>query len=266
MPLARSAARLAWPGVHLHFVERGSGPPMLLVQGLGGDAVHWGEAFLRRLERRFAVIAYDHRGIGRSPRLEGAASFSIPDLADDAVALLDHLGHADAHVLGLSMGGMVAQELVLRRPARVRTLVLAGTTAGGPAALRTYPPVVQALAGPLLRGAGVPEALVGMVLGRARQLGVAPDEATLRTILAQLGAIGGHDTLERLGSVAVPTLVLHGERDPAVPVANARILADAIPGARLEVLAGAGHIVFWQQPERCAELVADFALGAAAER
>ncbi len=253
--------------MQLHHVQRGSGPPILLVQGLGGDSVHWGEAFLRRLEQRFTVTAYDHRGIGRSPRLaEGTAAFSIPDLAEDAAALLDHLGLASAHVLGLSMGGMVAQELVLRHPERVRTLVLAGTTAGGPTALGTYPPIVQALAGPLLRGAGVPEALVGMVVGRARQLGVAPDEAALRTILAQVGAIGGHDTLERLRGVAVPTLVLHGERDPAVPVANARILADAIPGARLEVLAGAGHIVFWQQPERCAELVAEFALGAAAER
>jgi len=251
--------------VQLHYVLRGAGEPILLVQGLGGSSLQWGEAFLRRLEERFAVVAYDHRGIGRSPRLEdGRAPFSIPDLAADAAALLEHLGYDDAHVLGLSMGGMVAQELVLRHPRRVRTLTLAGTTAGGASLLRTYPPVVQALAGPLLRGRGVPEALVGMVLARARQLGVAPDEAMLRTILAHLCAIGGHDTLARLGDIAVPTLVLHGERDPAVPVANARNLAEAIPGARLEVLEGAGHVVFWQQPERCARLIAEFALGAAA--
>ena len=248
--------------MQLHYVQRGAGEPILLVQGLGGDVVHWGEAFLGRLERTFTVTAYDHRGIGRSPRLDPAGpTFSIPDLADDAVALLDHLGIDTTHVLGLSMGGMVAQELALRHAERLRTLTLAATFAGGESALRTYPPMVQALAGPLLRGGGPSMALAGMVATQARQLGVARDEATLHAILGQLGAIGAHDTLDRLGQIAVPTLVLHGERDPAVPVANARILADAIPGARLEVLPGAGHIVFWAQPERCARLIAELALG-----
>jgi 3-oxoadipate enol-lactonase len=249
--------------VRLHYVQRGAGEPILLIQGLGGEVVQWGEAFLRRLERQFTVTAYDHRGIGRSPRLEaGAPAFSIPDLADDAAALLDHLGTGTTHVLGLSMGGMVAQELALRHPGRLRTLTLAATFVGGERTLRTYPPLVQALAAPLLRGAGAPKALAGMVATQARQWGVARDEATLRAILGQLGAIGTHDTHDRLGRVAIPTLVLHGERDPAVPVANARILAEAIPGARLEVLAGAGHVVFWDQPERCARLIAELALGA----
>ena len=243
----------------LHVERSGAGAPLLWITGFAISS----EIFAPVIDdyaAEFDCIRYDSRGAGRSD--VPWKPTSIPELAADAVRLLDALGLDSAHVYGLSMGGMVAQELVLRRPDHVRTLTLVGTTAGGPSALRTYPPVVQALAGPLLRGAGVPEALVGMVVSRARQLGVAPDEATLRTILTQLAAIGGHDTLERLRDLAVPTLVLHGERDPAVPVANARILADAIPGARLEVLTGAGHVVFWQQPERCAQLVADFALGA----
>jgi pimeloyl-ACP methyl ester carboxylesterase len=244
----------------LHFVQRGSGDPILLVQGLGGDVVHWGETFLGRLERRFLVTAYDHRGIGRSPRREG--TFGIPDLADDAAALLDHLGIATTHVLGLSMGGMVAQELVLRHPDRIRTLTLSSTFAGGETALRTYPPMVQALAAPFLRGATPPAALAEMVATQARQWGVARDADALQTVLGQLTAVGGHDTYARLPQVAVPTLVMHGERDPVIPVANARLLAGAIPGARLEVLAGAGHVPFWEQPERCARLIAEFALGA----
>ena len=242
----------------LHVVRRGSGEPILLAQGLGGNVEHWGDAFLDRLAARLEVIAYDHRGVGRSPG--GPDPFSIADLADDAAGLLDHLGLERAHVLGLSMGGMVAQELALRHPERVRTLTLAGTFAGGESALGTYPPAVQAIARPLLRGGSPPAALAGLVAQQARQWGVARDESALRTVLAQLAAVGGHDTLARLGQVATPTLVLHGERDPAVPVANARILADAIPGARLEVLPGAGHIPFWQQPERCARLVAEHAL------
>jgi pimeloyl-ACP methyl ester carboxylesterase len=250
--------------VQLHFVQRGAGPPILLVQGLGGDVVHWGEPFLGRLERRFAVTAYDHRGIGRSPRPQpGDPPFTIPDLAEDAVALLDHLGVETSHVLGLSMGGMVAQELALRHPGRLRTLTLAGTFAGGESALRTYPPMVQAIAGPLLRGGRAPQALAGMVAQQARQLGVARDEATLQTVLTQLVAVGGHDTHDRLGGLDVPTLVLHGERDPLIPVANGRLIAEAIPGARLEVVPRGGHVVFWERPEWCARTIAEFALGAA---
>ncbi len=244
----------------LHVVRRGAGEPILLAQGLGGDVEHWGDAFLGRLARRLEVIAFDHRGMGRSPG--GPDPFSIADLADDAAGLLDHLGLPDAHVLGLSMGGMVAQELALRHPGRVRTLVLASTFAGGESALATYPPAVQAFTRPLLRGGRPPAALTALVADQARRFGVARDDAALRTILTQLAAVGGHDTLARLGEVTAPTLVLHGERDPAVPVANARILADAIPGARLVVLPGAGHVPFWQQPEHCARLVAEHALGA----
>ena len=243
----------------LHVVRRGAGEPVLLAQGLGGSVEHWGEAFLERLARRMEVIAFDHRGMGRSPG--GPDPFSIADLADDAAGLLEHLGLASAHVLGLSMGGMVAQELALRHPARVRTLVLASTFAGGESALATYPPAVQAIARPLLRSGRPPAMLAELVTQQARRLGVARDDAALRTILTQLAAVGGHDTLGRLGQIAAPTLVLHGERDPAVPVANARILADAIPGARLVVLPGAGHIPFWSQPEECARLIAEHALG-----
>jgi pimeloyl-ACP methyl ester carboxylesterase len=158
------------------------------------------------------------------------------------------------------MGGMVAQELALRHPERVRTLVLASTFAGGESALGTYPPAVQALVRPLLRSGRPPDALAALVADQARRWGVARDDAGLRTVLTQLAAVGGHDTLARLPQIRVPTLVVHGERDPAVPVANARILAGAIPGARLEVLAGAGHVPFWQQPERLARLVAEHAL------
>jgi len=242
----------------LHFVQRGAGEPILLAQGLGGDVVHWGEAFLGRLEKRFRVTAYDHRGIGRSPHRDG--DVSMADLADDAAALLDHLGIERTHVLGLSMGGMVAQELVLRHPGRVRTLVLAATFAGGESALGTYPPVVQAVAAPFLRGARPPAQLVELVAAQARQYGVARDADALRAVLGQLAAVGGHDTLDRLAQVTVPALVLHGERDPVIPVANARILAGAIPGARLELLDRAGHVPFWEQPERCARLIADFCL------
>jgi 3-oxoadipate enol-lactonase len=126
---------LTLDGTDLYFERRGTGEPLLLIQGLGGNSLHWGEGFLGALEEDFELILYDHRGAGRSGALTGACT--IARLADDALALLDALGLAAAHVVGISMGGMVAQELALRAPERVRTLTLGCTFPGGPEAIAT---------------------------------------------------------------------------------------------------------------------------------
>src|SRR3954453_1874035 len=116
--------------MRLHHTRRGQGEPLLLIMGMSGSSLLWGEDFLSALQRDFDVIAVDNRGTGDSPRAE--EPFSIADMADDAVEALDELGIESAHVLGISMGGMIAQELVLRQPERVRTLTLGCTYAGGP--------------------------------------------------------------------------------------------------------------------------------------
>src|SRR3712207_1192598 len=100
----------------LHHERRGSGEPILLIQGMSGHSGHWGEPFLSALERDFEVITFDHRGTGRSPRV--TEDFTLAELADDAIGVLDALGHDTARVLGISMGSMVAQEVVLRHPER----------------------------------------------------------------------------------------------------------------------------------------------------
>ncbi|MEA2419085.1 MAG: hypothetical protein QOE60_1291, partial [Thermoleophilaceae bacterium] len=121
---------MAVAGSELHYERRGGGAPLLLIQGMGANATHWGEPFLSALERDFELILYDHRGIGRSAPLQGT-DVTVAGLAADALGLLDALGVAAAHVLGISMGGMVAQELVLAHPEKVRRLVLGCTYAGG---------------------------------------------------------------------------------------------------------------------------------------
>src|SRR5262245_48397371 len=105
------------PGGRLAYTRRGTGEPLLLVSGVAGHHRMWGEPFVSPLAERFDVVAFDHRGIGSSARVDG--EFTIPDLADDAAAVMDELGWESAHVMGISMGGTVAQELVLRHPQRV---------------------------------------------------------------------------------------------------------------------------------------------------
>src|ERR1700684_4592924 len=123
MPLARVGE------VELSYERAGSGPPLLAIMGMSGTLLSWGEPFLGPLRESFEVIAYDHRGVGESSRME--EQFTIPQLAEDAAGLMDALELDSAHVLGISMGGMVAQELALAQPERVRTLALGCTYCGG---------------------------------------------------------------------------------------------------------------------------------------
>lgn len=258
----------------LHHDRRGSGEPLLLIQGMSGHSLHWGPDFIGALEPDFDTIAVDHRGTGLSPRAEGP--FTIADLADDAVATLDELGLDAVHLLGISMGGMVAQELVLRHPGRVRTLVLGCTYAGGPEGRLTDPQVWATLAHAMRSGdrerafRASWEANVSAEFAAREERFAAFREIAARrpvavgVIMLQLQAIAQHDTSARLGEIAAPTLVVHGTADRMLDVANGEAIARAIPGARLEALDGVGHMFWLEQPERSAALVREHCLGAGA--
>jgi pimeloyl-ACP methyl ester carboxylesterase len=251
--------------IDLSYERSGEGPPLLLIMGMSGTLMHWGEPFVEELRRDFDVIAYDHRGVGRSTRLDG--TLSTAGMAADAAGLLAALDVERAHVMGVSMGGMVAQELALADPDRIQTLILGCTYCGGP--------------GSSLGGPGVRERLrEAMESGdRARALrtawevnlsasGAADDASFARflevssqhsvavpVILAQLQAVASHDTSARLGAIAAPTFVVHGSEDVMIVPANAGLIADRIPDSRVELLDGVGHMFWWEQPERAAELV-----------
>jgi pimeloyl-ACP methyl ester carboxylesterase len=258
------------PTTSLHFERRGTGSPLLLIQGLSGTHASWGEPLLGRLERDFDVVAYDHRGIGASAPWR--VPFTIADLAADALALLDHLGWRRAHVLGISMGGMVAQELALDHPERVRTLALGCTYCGGEQARLATPEILAMLrqtwggaaGGPPAQPSPGAEGLLGTLAAHlssgtlARMALAVP--APLAAVLLQLQAVGGHDTSARLPDLHVPTLVLHGTRDPVLPPANGELIARLVPGARLELLEGAGHLFWHERPAQVATLVREHAL------
>jgi 3-oxoadipate enol-lactonase len=252
-------------GASLYYERRGAGEPVLLIQGMSGSHVAWGDAFLAGLGEDLDLVAYDHRGVGDStPQTD---PFTIAQLADDAAGLLDALGWESAHVLGISMGGMVAQELALRHPQRIRTLTLGCTYPGGSGAQLADPALIQELAGALLSG----DRELALRTGFAANLSAAfvADEAhfepfhamatavpvAVPVIMLQMQAVMGHDASARLESIEAPTLVVHGTEDRMLPVANGELIARLIPHARLELLEGVGHMFWWEQPERSAALV-----------
>jgi pimeloyl-ACP methyl ester carboxylesterase len=262
-------------GLELFHQRGGAGEPLLLVQGMSGTHLSWGEPFVEALAADFDVARYDHRGIGRSAAVTDP--FSIADLADDAAGVLDALGWESAHVLGISMGGMVAQELALRRPERIRTLALGCTYCGGPGSAPAPDATVQRLSAGMTSGDrerairtmfdvnvstafaerdGAYDAFRAM----AKAL-----PAPLPVIMLQMQAIAQHDTSARLPSLDLPTLVVHGDADAMLPVQNGRLIAELIPRARLEILEGVGHMFWWEQPERSAALVREHALTGAAD-
>jgi len=265
-------SHLAVGGRRLFHLRAGAGEPLLLIQGMSGTHLSWGDPFAGDLARDFDTVAYDHRGIGRSDPV--SEPFSIADLARDAAGVLDALGWETAHVLGISMGGMVAQELALAHPERIRTLTLGCTYCGGPGSALAPQSTLERLSAGMLSGdreRAIRTAFeVNVSAAFAAQDGAYEAframakalPAPVPVIMLQMQAIAGHDTSARLPSLALPTLVVHGDEDMMLPVQNGRQIAALIPDARLEVLSGVGHVFWWEQPARSAELVRAHALAA----
>jgi pimeloyl-ACP methyl ester carboxylesterase len=244
----------------LDYERSGSGPPLLLIMGMSGTSLSWGERFVELLEQDFDVIAYDHRGVGASSHLDGPVT--IAQLAGDAAGLLDALQLESAHVLGVSMGGMVAQELALAHPERVRTLTLGCTYCGGEGSRITAPEVVQKLVAGMMSGDRQ------IALRSAWEVNVSPgfaadedayaaflDIAARRAVAVPVIQAQMQACVARLAELELPTLVVHGSEDEMLPVENGRQIASLIPGARLEILEGAGHLFWIELSQRSAELV-----------
>jgi pimeloyl-ACP methyl ester carboxylesterase len=244
--------------ISLHFESTGAGAPVLLVMGLGMNATGWWRTIPVLAEARLRVLAFDNRGVGRSDRPPGP--YSVAEMASDAVAVLDAAGVERASVYGISLGGMIAQEIALGYPDRVQRLVLGATTPGGSRAT----PAPEATIAFFHRRAEMPaeEAVWASVpynyaprtrAGHGDR--IAQDiEQRLRFPVepepysAQLQAGLSHDTHDRLGQIGVPTLVVHGLEDTMVPTPNGRLLAEAIPGASLLEFPNTAHLYFTDEP------------------
>jgi pimeloyl-ACP methyl ester carboxylesterase len=241
----------------IYWESTGEGPPVLLIMGLGLSGGGWWRT-VPVLSRRLRVITFDHRGVGRSKSPTPACTTEA--MADDAVAVLDALALETVHVYGFSLGGMVAQQVALRHPRRVRSLVLGATQPGGPRAAPPDDEVVAFVRQRLqLDGAEGVRAAVPYNYGprclAEHEDRIAEDiERRLQTPFsaqayrAHLYAAAVHNCYGRLDRIEVPTLVVHGHHDRMIPVANARMLADGIPDSRLRILRDSGHLYPTEEP------------------
>lgn len=250
-------------GLELRVAVEGEGPPLLLINGIGANIEMWGP-FTSALRGR-TLILFDAPGTGHSTRTRGPVR--MRRLSRVVSGLLDHLGHERVDVLGYSFGGALAQQLAHQSPERVRRLVLAGTMCGIGAP--PNPLVLALMATPYRYYSRTHLARVSPFLygGRSRR-----EPEMLRRHLAarltrppsmlgyqwQIYAIAGWSSVLWLHRLEQPTLVLHGEKDPIVPLMNSRFMASRIPGARLRVLPGAGHLFLIDEPDEPAAAVMDF--------
>ena len=265
-------AKVEVAGREFHYKRGGSGEPLLLIQGMSGTHVAWGRPFREVLETNFDVVAFDNRGIGLSGPVEGP--FTIVEMAEDTAGLMEELGLESAHVVGISMGGMIAQELALAEPGRLRSLTLGCTYCGGPGSQLMPQENVEILAAGMMSGDR------DKAIRASYEVNLSPafraDEdayaafhemaisvpARKATIELQAQAIFGHDTSDRIGEISTPTLIVHGTEDGVLPFPNGEQIASLMPAARFEVLENVGHMFWWEQPQRSAELIREHALAA----
>lgn len=256
-------------GLHMHYRIVGQGPPLVLIMGLSGDLTWW-DLLARELEEDFRLLLFDNRGAGLTDKPEGR--YTIPEFASDTVGLMAALGISRAHVFGVSMGGMIAQELVLRYPDRVDRLVLGCTHAGSSGFTMPSEEAVQAMT--LTRGKSLEEIArqnMTILFGPACRE-QKPDllEAMIQRYVEnppprkpftqQFWAALAHDCYDRLPEIRTPTLILTGDADALIPPENGETLRARIPGSRLVCLRGAGHVFFMEQPGETAKALKEHLL------
>ena len=252
-------------GTKIFWTEQGAGEPLLLIMGLGGSHREW-RRIAPKLAEKYRVIMFDNRGVGET--ISTDEPFTIPLMASDAKAVLDAANVESAHILGMSMGGMIAQEFALTYPEMTRTLILTVTNCGGRESILPKPEVLFALQG---RGIATPEdafwAMAPYIYDPNTPRETVAEDLAARegkftapaNFMRQLQAImTWQGTHSRLSSIKAPTLVIGGVNDQLIPCANSKIIADEIPNSKLIELENSSHIFTTDQTEKSVEAILDF--------
>ncbi len=254
-------------GIEMAYELRGEGVPILMIHGAQGDQSMFA-GMAATFSKNYRVLTFDQRGSGLSEKPD--MPYSIAMLADDTAALMDHLKIATAHIIGVSMGGMIAQEFALRHPQKVRSLVLGCTTPGGPKSIRlggaaltsaySTAPMTPEERGKALAEAAFtkgyiakhPEIVTSMIEARRNR----PIDSA--AFPHRMKAAMEHDTYDRLGEIRCPTLVITGKDDALISWENSRLLSQHIKGAEEVILEPAGHCFWLEQPEQSNAAIAGF--------
>lgn len=252
-----------------YYDDCGAGHPLILIGGLGSTRLGWWKQ-IEPFSKKFHVINMDNRDAGDSAL--GTGPYTIADMAEDTAGVVKNLNLGRTHVVGISMGGMIAQELAIRHPDLVDKLVLVATTAGGPTGVNAKPEIAALL----MRTEGDIETRVrrtftaiageGYMAKHPEDLNEIVKNSlakpmSLESYQRQLGACMAHftkGTADRLAQIIAPTLVAHGDYDPLIPYPNGKFLAEHIKGARLSTYPGVGHIMPIESPERFNREVLEF--------
>jgi pimeloyl-ACP methyl ester carboxylesterase len=255
--------------IEIAYCVHGEGEPLILIGGFTMVKESWGLQ-VKGLSNSFMVITFDNRGVGDTKYPPGP--FTISDMAGDTVALMNFLKIDSAHIFGVSMGGLIAQMIALDYPDRVRKLILGCTTHGGRHAVQPEKETMELLASasdPMIS----PERAVRMrapILFSERFIKEEPERLeeflqlsikywpTPEGAQRQIGALSVFNVKKRLGEIKCPVLVITGKEDRMMPPVNSKLLAEAIPGARLYMVEGAGHSFFLEKPEEVNRIIMDF--------
>jgi pimeloyl-ACP methyl ester carboxylesterase len=257
-------------GAKLYWDERGRGEPVLLIMGLGYPSSLWHRS-RPVLSQHFRTVAFDNRGVGLSDVLPGP--YSIATMASDAAAVLDAANISSAHVFGVSMGGMIAQEFALQYPSRTRSLILGCTSPGGPSAVRAERKVADILMARGMSREQARQAMLPYIYDAATSREKIEEDLNLRLrwlpslegYTAQLQGILAWEGYSRIAQISSPTLVIHGKSDALVPPGNAELIAGLIPGAKLVLIDHASHLFLTDQTEAANQEIVEFLLSHAAE-
>lgn len=251
-------------GTRIYWEEHGGGPPLVLIMGLGYTSEMW-HRMLPAFASQYRTIIFDNRGVGRSQVPE--TPYTIADMAADAAAVMDAAAIDRAHVFGISMGGLIAQEFAIRYPARVRSLVLGCTHHGGREAVTADREVLEVLMarGDMTAEEGV-RAMAPYIYDSSTPRERVEEDLEIRRrtyptregYFGQIQAILGFDARDRLAEISARTLVIHGENDRLVPPENGRLLNRLIPNSKLVMLPGASHIFMTDRPDESLDAVLSF--------
>lgn len=251
-------------GAKIYWDEQGQGDPILLIMGLGVTSHMWHRT-RPILAERFRTLAFDNRGVGQSDVPSGP--YPIPLMASDAAAVLDVAGVQSAHIFGMSMGGMIAQEFTLQYPQRVRSLILGCTSAGGPTAIRADREATEMLMArskmsreealqaptPFIYDPSTPRERIDEDIAIRRLWFPRPDAYS-----AQLQGILAWEAYSRISAIRVPTLMIHGKSDRLVPPGNGKLIAERIPSAKFVLIPHASHLFATDQPEAAHKAILGF--------